>query len=169
VKLIQLEHIIRAAGSITGCKEIVCVGSQAILASFPKPPDEMTMSMEADVYPLEDPAKADLVEGTIGELSPFHETFGYYAHGVAPETAILPKNWKKRIVRLENENTNGYAGLCLSPVDIAASKIIAGREKDLSYFSAMLKHGMITNEDIKSILMELPELHRNKIPVQFTC
>jgi hypothetical protein len=44
-------------------------------------------SQEADIYPLGDPAKSDLIDGTIGELSPFHETFGYYAHGVGPETA----------------------------------------------------------------------------------
>ncbi len=35
-------------------------------------------------------AKADLIDGSIGELSPFHETFGYYAHGLGPETAALP-------------------------------------------------------------------------------
>jgi hypothetical protein len=40
----------------------------------------------------------------IGELSPFHETFGYYAHGVAEETALLPQGWKDRLVAVQNAN-----------------------------------------------------------------
>jgi hypothetical protein len=33
------------------------------------------------------PDRADLIDGTIGELSPFHATYGYYAHGVGESTA----------------------------------------------------------------------------------
>jgi len=29
--------------------------------------------MEADLYPLDDPRKADIIDGAIGEESPFHE------------------------------------------------------------------------------------------------
>jgi hypothetical protein len=48
-------------------------------------PFEATSSMEADVAFFDDPAdaKADQVDGAIGELSTFHETFGYYAQGVS--------------------------------------------------------------------------------------
>lgn len=72
----QLEHVLRACGSIAGCREIVVIGSQALLASCPDAPDALLRSMEVDCYPLDDPAKADLIDGSIGELSPFHETFG---------------------------------------------------------------------------------------------
>lgn len=109
----QLEHILRACGSLAGCREIIVIGSQALLASHPDAPEELLRSMEVDCYPLDDPAKADLIDGSIGELSPFHETFGYYAHGIGPETATLPMGWKARVVRLESENTGGTIGLCL--------------------------------------------------------
>jgi hypothetical protein len=46
--------------------------------------------MEADYFPVDHPERADLIDGSIGELSPFHGTFGYYAHGVGPETALRP-------------------------------------------------------------------------------
>lgn len=85
----QLEHIIRAAAAITGADALVAVGSQAILGQFPDPPPELAVSMEADVFSLRDPADADLIEGSIGEGSPFHQTFVYYAHGVAEETAVV--------------------------------------------------------------------------------
>jgi hypothetical protein len=37
-------------------------------------------------------APVDL-DGAIGELSVFHQSFGYYAHGVDDTTATLPAGW----------------------------------------------------------------------------
>jgi hypothetical protein len=163
VKRADLEHIIRAAGSIANSRELIIVGSQAILGAFPNPPAELAVSQEADTYPLDDPKKADLIDGSIGEKSPFHETFGYYAHGVSPETAILPANWQQRLVRVQNANTNGIAGLCLSAVDLAASKLAAGREKDLNFVSAMLQHRLIAKSEIATVLTELPDSTRQLV------
>jgi len=155
VKRPELEHLIRAAGSIANSRELVIIGSQAILGTFPDPPSELTISQEADLYPLDAPEKAELVDGSIGEKSPFHDTFGYYAHGVAPETAVLPRNWPSRLARVQNQNTNGIAGLCLSPVDLAISKLVAGREKDLSFVKAMLRYKLVQIERIVSLFPEL--------------
>ena len=57
------------------------------------PEKVFTVSMEADIYPLESPDLADVIDGAIGEGSKFHETNGYYAQGVGPDTAILPRDW----------------------------------------------------------------------------
>ncbi len=97
------------------------------------------LSQEADVASvnaMEQDEIATLIDGTIGELSLFHETFGYYAHGVTEETVILPDDWKNRVVIVSNENTRGASGLCLHPEDLAVSKLIAGREKDISFRQA---------------------------------
>lgn len=89
--------------------------------------------MEADVYPKSKPELADVVDGSIGEGSLFHERFGYYAQGVGPKTATLPKGWQRRLVSVLNANTNGIEGLCLEVHDLAISKYVAGREKDLMF------------------------------------
>ena len=52
-----------------------------------------------------------MIDGCIGELSPFHETFGYYAHGIGPETAVLPAKWKTRLVRVTNVGKVPLPGL----------------------------------------------------------
>ena len=78
----ELEHIIRASGDIAQDDEIIIIGSQAILGQFPDAPVRLLTSMETDVYPRNKPALADKVDGAIGEGSPFHEEFGYYAQGV---------------------------------------------------------------------------------------
>ncbi len=68
MKRFELEHIIRAAGAIIDSKEIVIIGSQAILGFNPNPPVELLVSMEADVWPADDPVKADLIDGCISEM-----------------------------------------------------------------------------------------------------
>ena len=78
----ELEHLIRAAASITNEYEMVIIGSQAILGSFPNAPAELLQSTEADIYPRHAPEKSDLIEGSIGEDSVFADTYGYYAQGV---------------------------------------------------------------------------------------
>jgi len=151
----QLEHIVRASGSISGCRDVVIIGSQSLLGACPNAPPELLTSMEADLYPAADPGKAELIDGCIGELSPFHETFGYFAHGVGPETATLPAEWKSRLVRVENENTGGTIGWCLAPVDLAISKLLAGRPKDLEFVRQMLRMGIVSDQAIRAILPEL--------------
>lgn len=47
----QLEHIIRAAAATADTRDIVVVGSQSLLATFPDAPPELTRSVEADVFP----------------------------------------------------------------------------------------------------------------------
>ncbi len=103
----QLEHLIRASGDIADDDEIIVIGSQAILAQFPDAPSDLLVSVEADVYPKNRPERADLIDGTIGELSPFHETYGYYAQGVSETTAVLPAGWNERLIPVRNANTRG--------------------------------------------------------------
>lgn len=139
----QLEHVIRAASTIAQDDEIVVLGSQAVLGQFPDAPDALTVSNEADVYPKNHPERSDLVDGSIGELSPFHDTFGYYAQGVGPTTAVLPSGWESRLIVVENENTRGARGLCLEIHDLVLSKLVAGREKDLRFARAAAAHALV--------------------------
>ncbi len=158
----ELEHIIRAAAAITDQYEIMIVGSQSILGAVPNAPEALLMSMEADVYPLHQPDLADLIDGAIGELSPFEERFGYYAQGVGPETAVLPQGWETRVVKIQNQNTDLKIGYCLEPHDLAASKLAAGREKDWEFVRTMLLHQLITADVLAHRLRDLPITHEHQ-------
>lgn len=150
MKRSDLEHIIRAAGAVAGVMDIVVVGSQAILGAHPDAQPDLLRSMEADVFPLCDPGKADLIDGSIGELSPFHEQFGYYAHGVSPDTARLPQGWQQRLIPVKNDNTGGVTGWCLAPLDLAASKLVAGRAKDVEFVGTLLRQGCVKLGELQS-------------------
>ena len=89
----QFEHTVRAAGAVLGISEVLVIGSQALHGSMPGAlPDEASRSVEVHVAVLDDVEGrlADVIDGSIGEASMFHATFGYYAHGVAETTAVLP-------------------------------------------------------------------------------
>jgi hypothetical protein len=62
----QFEHVIAAAAAVSGEREIVVIGSQAILGNVDEPPVGMLFSMEVDVYPRNDPDKANEIEGSLG-------------------------------------------------------------------------------------------------------
>jgi hypothetical protein len=143
MKRSELEHIIRASGEIAGDDEIIIIGSQAILGQFPDAPVRLLMSMEADIYPRNHPQKAEKVDGAIGEGSSFHELHGYYAQGVGERTAVLPDDWETRLVAVNNENTNGVTGYCLDVHDLAISKMIAMRPKDIEFVQELARHNMI--------------------------
>lgn len=124
----ELEHIIRASADITQEYEFVIVGSQSMLGAVPRPQAVFTVSMEADIYPLRAPELAEQIDGAIGEGSQFHQTYGYYAQGVGPETATLPKDWMQRVHRVQNSNTNDRVGYCLDVLDLFLAKAAAARE-----------------------------------------
>jgi len=159
----QMEHILRAAAAVTNERDFVVIGSQALLASLTELPPPLNKSMELDLYPLANPAAADLIDGTIGELSPFDETFGYYGHGVAPETAVLPAAWRDRAVIVANENTGGARGICIGPADLAIAKLAAGREKDFMFVRAMISEGIVTADAIRQLTEELDDHHRDLV------
>jgi len=141
---LKLEHIIRAAGSIADDKEVVVLGSTSIFAQFPNVSDEFLPSIEADVFPRNKPSMSDAIDGCIGELSPFHKHFGYYAHGVSRETASnLPNGWDTRLIPIHNENTGGVTGWCIEIHDLIAGKYVSGREKDREFLSKVIQKGMV--------------------------
>jgi hypothetical protein len=148
----DLEHILRASKGITGETEFIVLGSQAILGAFPDAPRVLRESMEADLYPKHRPELSADIEGSLGRYSQFDQTFGYFADGVSPDTATLPKGWEERLIRLANDNTGGAVGWCLEPHDLAYSKLAARREKDLRFVAVMLRFQMVRAARLRSLI-----------------
>ncbi len=159
MKRADLEHILRASKGITGESEFIVLGSQSILGRHPDAPRELRNSMEADLYPKNRPDLSPLIEGNLGELSAFHGSFGYFADGVSPDTATLPRGWEGRLIPLSNENTGGATGWCLDPHDLAFSKLAARREKDLAFVSALLRHKLIRPSRFERLIESAEDLN----------
>ena len=141
----QLEHAIRAACEVSEDSEIWVFGSQAILGEFPDAPQDLRASIEVDVQPKNRPENVGAIDGALGELSLFHQTHGFYIHGLPiEETAVLPQDWEHRAKPIADEIlTRGNTGWCLEVHDLAASKLAAYREKDRSFVRVLLIEEMI--------------------------
>ncbi len=152
----QLEHVIRAAAAITNERSFVVIGSQAVLLPYPDAHPDLLVSRELDLYPAMAPDKSDLIEGAIGALSQFDDTFGYYADGVGPDTAVMPADWMDRA-------TLHYLGdttvVCPDMHDLAVSKCVASREKDGRFIAVMLKEEMISMDTLEQRIRQLDPVH----------
>ncbi|MFN0155689.1 MAG: DUF6036 family nucleotidyltransferase [Gaiella sp.] len=140
----QLEHVIKAAVDIVD-DEVIVVRSQAVLGQFPDAPDSLLQSSEVDLYPRTQPDRADEIDGAIGEGSPFHESYHYYAHGVGPETSILPAGWEDRLVKLDlpaHKAGERAVGWCISASDVVLSKLAAGRPQDFEFAKNAIGAGL---------------------------
>jgi hypothetical protein len=155
----ELEHVLRAAAAIARENSLVVVGSQAVLLPFPNAPAALLVSREVDLYPALHPERAELIDGAMGVLSSFDETFGYHADGVGPETAVMPADWMQRV-------TLHYIGeitaICPEIHDLAVSKAVAGRDKDADYVRVLLAEKMIS---IDTLAERIESLDAAKYPV----
>lgn len=157
----QFEHAIRAAGAVLGVSELIVIGSQAVHGSMSGDlPVEAARSVEVDVAVRGDAdgRLADLIDGSIGEASMFHDTFGYYAQGVVESTARLPDGWQARLMRFETPATRGVVAWCLEVHDLWISKAVAGREKDTEFCRALLQRGTVDPRILRTRLQLVPQL-----------
>ena len=149
----QLEHAIRATCDVSKDNELWIFGSQAILGEFPNAPESLRASIEVDIQPKNRPEAVDDVDGSLGELSMFHQTHGFYVHGILIESAKLPAGWEQRTVSISDPiSTRGKTGLCIEAHDLAASKLAAYREKDKEFVRLLLIEKMIGAETLKERL-----------------
>lgn len=157
----EFEHAVRAAGAILGTDALLVIGSQALHGSTAEPlPEEAARSVEVDVGALNDLSAemADLIDGSIGEASMFHGTFGYYAQGIDETTAVVPTGWRGRLVRFETPATNGVVAWCLEPHDLWVAKMVASRPKDLEFGRALLDRGFVEPDTLRARVADVPSL-----------
>ena len=92
----QLQHVIFEIGCRFDVCDFYIIGSAAILAVLPNPPEgTLTATRDVDVVPLDDDERiADQISFVLGEASDFDFEHGYYAQGVTSRTpAYAPSDW----------------------------------------------------------------------------
>jgi hypothetical protein len=160
VRKTDFDHVVAAAVDVSGEREIVVIGSQAILASVDDPPAALVESMELDVYPLKDPNKAKEIDAVLGDGSPFQGTYGFYAHGVGPETVKAPAGWQERLIRVAVPPRPAQKvepiAYCLELHDLVLAKCAAGRERDWNYAREMLKRELVELDELLGSVRDVP-------------
>lgn len=155
----DLTRLLALSSLLAEGSDLLVVGSQAILGSRTEDdlPPVAVASVEADLTLLDgDEEKADLIDAMLGEDSAFHRDSGYYAQGVGVTTAILPDGWRYRLVAFPADLPGGSKAWCLEVHDLTAAKLVAMREKDLVYVSALANAGQIDLDVLEDRVDALP-------------
>ena len=105
-------------------------------------------------------AKAEEIDGALGDGSQFQATYGFYAHGVGPETAKAPAGWEERLVRVEVRRRPGEDGsvvaLCLEVHDLVLAKCAAGRDRDWEFAEVALRERIVEFSRLLEAVDDLP-------------
>jgi hypothetical protein len=169
MRKVELEHVVAVAAQISDEVEFVIIGSQAILGTDPDPPGLLQESMEADLYPRNAPEKVTQIEAAVGDGSLFQRTFGYYAHGVGPETAKAPAGWEARMIELEipprPASDREAVALCLEANDLVLAKCARGEIRDWEFIDAALGAELVEIDILLERVGDLPidEGQREKV------
>jgi hypothetical protein len=144
VKKWQLFDLIRKVSELTKISSPVIVGSQSLFAITDQVPSIVDRSVEADFLlgQLGGTAMRQ-VNDELGVTSNFYDEHGYYADGLGLATVVLVPGWEERLLPLEDE-TGRIVARCLEVHDVAVSKLMAGREKDFTFISALLESRLIS-------------------------
>ena len=166
MNIVELEHAIRSACVVSGDTEVYVFGSQAILGSYPDAPAALLRSPEADVQPKNRPEATDLVDGALGEGSPFHAEYSFWVHGIEFCPALFPTGWEGRTVAVcDPVGTLGNTGYCLDAHDLAANKLAVGRDKDLRFVETLLTAGLISPATLKERVKAIPPGQEGKVDI----
>ena len=157
----QFNHAVRAAAAVLNTRKLLVIGSQAVHASTDAPVPAAERSMEADIAVLDadGPESANILDGSIGEMSIFHQTFGYCVREATSDTVLLPEGWRERLVPYVAPDTGGATAMCLDIHDLWLSKAAAGRDKDREFCAAVAEMGLVDPATLSARLdgMSLPE------------
>jgi Nucleotidyltransferase of unknown function (DUF6036) len=153
---------LRAVANITDHTTFVIVGSAAVIARLRgQLPGAMMLTPEVDIFAagVENPeALSDLIDGSIGQDSIFHRTFGYYADGVSPETSKMPSDWRQRAIECRSPEAPRVTAVIPEENDIALAKLAAWRDKDIEWLKEGVIRGMLSLEKMEERIPLMPVL-----------
>lgn len=151
MNLSHIHHVLTEAKKITSHIDYVIIGSLTALGISVPPPDEMVRSIDVDLYPKDDPARASEIAALIGQGSAFEDEYGYYVDAASPELPTLPDGWEDRFVI---HDFGDVRALFLELNDAAISKYARGEIRDRIWIKEGLKANLLSMPTIEYRLRE---------------
>jgi len=157
MQLQSLKHLLSVIQALARPQKIYLLGSACLLPEHPElgePDQPLALTQDADflIEPV-DESLAGVLQEAAGKEAIFMEHFGYYADILRPTIAeTLPAGWESRL-----HPVSGYDNVfALDPYDLAAVKLMGGREKDLELLRAMLRLRIVEPEKLRHHYQQTP-------------
>ena len=161
MNLASLQHLVRAALVLTGDCQLIVIGSASLLATFPDLGDDsgpLTTTFGADLCPQPfDETTALMLHEALGESGAFHLRNGYHADVLRDSIfETLPPGWRERLVPVPGNN----GAIALDPHDLAATKLLVGRDKDIALVRHLSQTARLSRELTEQRLDAIPKAER---------
>jgi hypothetical protein len=156
MRIFALTHLVESTRALAQSRKITVLGSSSLLASFPELGELALLENTYDADLLLDPVSKEIaafLAEAIGRESLFHSEKGYHVDILHPTIVeSLPPGWEGRQVPMAGF-TNVFA---LDPYDLAATKLVIGREKDIALVRGLLTLGKISLDLLRARLNTMP-------------
>lgn len=155
--LAALQHLLRAASALAEEKQFIVLGSASLLASIAElgaPDAPLASTFDADLCPQPfDELTGEMLEQALGETQAYYRLHGYHID-ILRDTVFntLPNGWRDRLVPVP-DIPNAQA---LDPHDLAAVKLLVGREKDLQLIKSLVTSRILSPPTIEQRIRMLP-------------
>jgi hypothetical protein len=167
----ELRDLARRAANVTGYRQILVLGSQAVHGALPDAdlPDITTMSEEADLAVVNDLSgeTPHVIEAQFGMGSPYHQRSGVYADGISLSEVTLPNGWEGRVrtqqIQLAPDDDTPVTMMFPEIHDLCVSKLTVavtggfGRRTDRGFVLALLEAGLVDLEVLTERIDLLPD------------
>ena len=133
MSLADIELLLIEAAKLSNHRNFVIAGSLSVLGAVMRPPLDMLISRDVDIYTKLDPGRvfieiADSKTG-ITEGSKFHLKHGFYADPISPKIPVTL--------------AQGVVANFIEPNDVAIAKLARSEENDIRWVRAGVKAGII--------------------------
>lgn len=154
VRKSDLFDLIADVNTVAPDEPLIIAGSQATHAVTEYPPELARKSVECDfLFAVGKAEVREKINKELGVLTDYQDEHGYYADAVGLATIVLPSGWENRVRPLHGPNGNVLAK-CIDIYDVAVSKLVAGRAKDLEFLeSAFISELILAPEFLERTIM----------------
>jgi hypothetical protein len=134
-----LQHIVTAARALAEDRDFLVPGSASLLVSFPElggGDQPLSTTYDADICPQPfDEITGVMLDEALGENRAYYRRHGYHADILSDSILeLLPAGWRDRLIPVPECSRC----LALDPHDLAATKLLVGRPKDLALLARLL-------------------------------
>lgn len=161
MNLVSLQHLVRSVRTLAEDCQVIVLGSASLLASFPELGDgsePLTATYDADLCPQPfDETTALMIHESLGESGAFHLRHGYHVDVLRDSIfETLPPDWKERLVPVPGCD----GAMALEPHDLAATKLLVGRPKDIALVRHLATTGRLSRITVEQRLDSIPKAER---------
>jgi len=161
MNLDSLQHLIRSVRALAEDRQVIVMGSASLLASFPElgaGSEPLAATYDADLCPQPfDETTALMIHEALGESGAFHLRHGYHADVLRDSIFdTLPPGWRERLIPVPRCD----GAFALDPHDLAATKLLVGREKDIALVRHLGRTGRLSRPLVEQRLDSIPKVDR---------